>query len=851
MAKTTPYDAETEEDPEKVQAIQGSSAAPAKQGFCGKKLAVGGGAAAVISGIVCLIVVLSGGGSSGVPVAAPAPPSGGGSPTPAPPPPTVPFADVEVTFSNSIDDDTPAWRAQLIATAAAAVGVPEAQVEIAAVQAGSVTVTLRFLDGAAGSQTAVASAKELSEQLSNGRGVMAAPEFSCCVVRHERRCASGDAGAIALPALADGAILTGAQVLPPAGSNTLVLLSRAGLPAGRSYDGHAWEGVMPTPLTFDCCSADGAGACEVVLPSGTFDVVVITGGPSSNDKDAARFLLQSTFGPTAAEIASMAGSSAATTRANIEQWVEAQMAETPTSHREYYRKRTNPRLSAPLSSGGVRTPCSAGSRWHRFAFTAADVGRTIAAASNGAGFDLTVGGVLRTTVTSFSPGAGSHIVCDAVEDIGAEVKLGTSATDCDDDSSTTTQTITNPPITSPEASITQAFEAGDAIFVYDADANGGKIGTSRRGAERTADGMPFGVLQSVTGCTLPSEGDAFMTFDGATYKHDPRLKLIDNTVTTPATEPAGTTCPTVTRNFLNMDGCVRAETCAPTRYTSTPITLDDATLRSFYTNGGSYIYKVDSLRLEDNYAESPCDAETVSRWRKTAGACSAETGLDADTLTTIRAAIAAATGDLVCDVELMPSGGSGTCNDVGAGYGYSVTVGGSDCWEHVHPDTLNVYDFSYWALHHPGNEGILQLGRSNPITAFAAAGGVELTFPSTHLMNRWNKHTCVSPPCDKHAYIMLIGRAGDTIDFATLPTSVQTPEFATSIGAIVENDDLSTTGTEACGSYGEVANEPSLGNRYHTFLTIDDDYRIDETTDYLTHRYRVQVAALLLLTVHQ
>jgi hypothetical protein len=317
---------ETAEDPEKVAAIQSSRAVPIKQGSCGKKLAllgahpwrgaaIAGSAAAVVGGIVCLIAVLgSGGDSAVVEASAPAPP-GGGSATPAPTP-AVPFADVQVTFGTSVADDTPcvrvchrvsvcpcvtyerhtAWRALLIATAAAEVGVPQAQVKIAAVQAGPVVVTFRFLEGVAGSQTAVASAKLLSAQLSAGTGVMAAPEFSCCVVRHERRCASSAAGATALPALADGASLSGAQVLPPAGSNSLVLLSKAGLPAGRSYDGHAWEGLMPAPLTFDCCAADGAGACEVVLPSGTFDVAVIAGGPPANDRDAARFLLQSTFG---------------------------------------------------------------------------------------------------------------------------------------------------------------------------------------------------------------------------------------------------------------------------------------------------------------------------------------------------------------------------------------------------------------------------------------------------------------------------------------------------------------------------------------------------------------------------
>jgi hypothetical protein len=55
------------------------------------------------------------------------------------------------------------------------------------------------------------------------------------------------------------------------------------------------------------------------------------------------------------------------------------------------------------------------------------------------------------------------------------------------------------------------------------------------------------------------------------------------------------------------------------------------------------------------------------------------------------------------------------------------------------------------------------------------------------------------------------GRLGDTVDFKTLSTKVQILEFGQAIGAAGYT---STDGFEACGSPGEVANKPELGNRY-------------------------------------
>lgn len=855
MSRGETYATATAMDPEKVAVMRNDDAIVGSDGKkCGrgKYLAMFGVVAAIAIGIV-LATGRLGADDSQVEsprtadepagVADDSDPIPTPSPTPRPVPTTPTHADVLVTFSNTVADDTPAWRAQLIALVVAETNVPEGQVEIVAVQPGSLIVTFRFHDDPQGSQRAITRAKLLSAQLSSGTGVMATRQFQCCVVHHERQCSSSSP----LATLANGANVSGSVLLPPSPPNTLVLLSQSGVPAGRSYESNPWEGVLPSPLVFDCCvvaNGDG-GACEVELPAGTFDILVITGGATSVEKDVARFLLQATFGPTSTEIATLAGSSPTATRTSMEHWIDSQMALSMTSHREYYRKRTNPRLVAPLSSGGVRTPCLANSRWHRFALTAADVGLDLDVASNAAGgFDLAVAGVLRTKVDSFSLGAGSYVLCDAIEDLGAEVQVGDSVSDCNTESA---QVIPggNPAIDSPDVSRTQAFALADVTFVYDADANGGAVATTQRGAERTEDGMPFGLLrQPLPGCTLPSEGDAFISLDGVSYMHDPRLHFIDNTILQPATEPAGTVCPTVNRNFLNVDGCVRTETCAPTRYASTSITLNDTTLRNFHESGGSYVYKIDGLRLEDSYAVSPCEPETVSRWRRHSGACTEEASLDANTLMTIRTAISSASGNVVRDVELVHSDSSGGSCTADA-YGYLVTVG-SDCWEHTHPDQLSVYDFSYWVLHHPGNEALLQMGRSNPISIFALSEGVQLNFPASHLMNRWSKHSCAALPCNRHAYIMLVGRAEDEIDFATLPTSVQTPGFAAAIGALIADGNSNVTGTEACGSFGEVANDPSFGNRYHSFLTIDDDFRIKEESDYLRLPYRVQNGKMMV-----
>ena len=61
---------------------------------------------------------------------------------------------------------------------------------------------------------------------------------------------------------------------------------------------------------------------------------------------------------------------------SFKNWVSAQIGEDLSSHREYYRERTNPRMDKVFFSGkGGPGPCEKNSRWRKFAFTTKDTVR--------------------------------------------------------------------------------------------------------------------------------------------------------------------------------------------------------------------------------------------------------------------------------------------------------------------------------------------------------------------------------------------------------------------------------------------------------------------------------------------
>ena len=72
-------------------------------------------------------------------------------------------------------------------------------------------------------------------------------------------------------------------------------------------------------------------------------------------------------------------------------------------------------------------------------------------------------------------------------------------------------------------------------------------------------------------------------------------------------------------------------------------------------------------------------------------------------------------------------------------------------------------------------------------------------------MTRWKDYS------KYHHYFQLLGKLGSMVDFKGLPSSVQTAGTAEAFGARAED----TVGDAmACGSPGEVGNDPSLGHRY-------------------------------------
>ena len=220
---------------------------------------------------------------------------------------------------------------------------------------------------------------------------------------------------------------------------------------------------------------------------------------------------------------------------------------------------------------------------------------------------------------------------------------------------------------------------------------------------------------------------------------------------------------------------------------------DTSQLRSFYTAGSRLVYSVDGLRLEAPYDTSPCGG--ASRWRKTAGACTNPTSLSTATSDKIFSALqnSVDVNPVIRDVYLH-----NTCADGNAAIGASVDIDGS-CWQHVHPDTLNVYDFTGWASVHPGGE--------NYITSIATGGSTTLNFPASHAMSRWSDN--------KAHHLLLLGRFGDTIDFAQLPPAVLSSSLAAAFGSTASSIGA---GFEACGSPGEEANDEAIGNMFGMYL---------------------------------
>jgi hypothetical protein len=579
---------------------------------------------------------------------------------------------------------------------------------------------------------------------------------------------------------------------------SLVLADGSWRQLARSYDGNAWEARAASPrLSFSCSGS----TCNSLLPAVEAGAALVLEGYASPgaSAEAARFLQQASFGPSKASISALQALGGPVA------WVRAELARPASLHRSYFRERVNPRVLASSPAGRPRRACESGSRWRAYALRAEDVGRLLSVSGSSAPFTLSVGGVAVAEVASVNTSAALEplYICSVADGLGGAVTYGAGCAG----------KLANPAV---------SF-AGGAL-----PGDGAALLVSERSAELvelTPAVAGAALLPSPPGdCAEPAAPGAlaFLRRSGDPASRfwisDPRLVTLDNTVESPAVggadELGGTSCANVPKTFLNAASCVSGvPACGPARYAPALFRLDEDAVRAFFQLDGLFVYAIAGLRTDD--VSSPC-GNYRSRWAlRPAETCAAATpGLEATTAASLAAVLAASSdaNALVRDINAFQSGlNTKTCKATAATVGARLAVamrdGSTQCFEHVHPDLLSVFDLTAWARSyersdgHPGNAVALANGRANPIQRRAIGGSALLVFPAWHPLQRWK---------DSRRGFTYVGRLGDPADFAELPAVLQSAGFAARVGSVaLARGALG----EVCGSPGEVASKPALGHR--------------------------------------
>lgn len=144
------------------------------------------------------------------------------------------------------------------------------------------------------------------------------------------------------------------------------------IPIGRSYAGNDWEpysSVAMDPAKFHC----GETVCSLtlpILPSGFKYELAAFDHELPRKDEVARFLEQSSFGPTRESLQAFPNSFA--------DWIKDQQENVPmTSHREFFREHMVDRRSQLANIGITTRPCDRGSRYRQYAFVYNDEDRGV------------------------------------------------------------------------------------------------------------------------------------------------------------------------------------------------------------------------------------------------------------------------------------------------------------------------------------------------------------------------------------------------------------------------------------------------------------------------------------------
>ena len=414
------------------------------------------------------------------------------------------------------------------------------------------------------------------------------------------------------------------------------------------------------------------------------------------------------------------------------------------------------------ASNGAREKCSVGSRWRSTALSPADMGKNISVQ----GGQLMVSGHLRTALSSSSPWASTNYqgyICE----VGSNVLVSEEA-DC-----ANTQSRQAPlPWASAPASVGAVFEElkPGTLVLKEAQAN----------------------------CQLTDVIQSAGTF----YVHEPRAALVENTLEAPATSETwlGGQCPSVPRSFVNEASCKLLPGCAPLEMRGVQLELNLSTLEKFFQASGRYVYAVTQFLT----TEPPC-GEQQSRWKR----------LDCSMVTCTATALSGS-DEALLRAALVEEQSQGWLRDVIVGCSNvpedAIVEVNGEFFQHVHPHEYNVYDFSDWVAAHPGGP--------DKIRQWTGRGFI-LQYPASHPMGRWGSTKALT-------YIRpnFVGRFGDSMNFLSLPQTLQTFPLATAFGALESFNGFA----EVCGSPGEVANDLDLGHQYSFHVPeapVDTSFDVD------------------------
>jgi hypothetical protein len=195
-----------------------------------------------------------------------------------------------------------------------------------------------------------------------------------------------------------------------------------------------------------------------------------------------------------------------------------------------------------------------------------------------------------------------------------------------------------------------------------------------------------------------------------------------------------------------------------------------------------YIYAVSNLRYDKTNTDGsyplPCsEGNPRSRWipREDLDASSCTNALQASSTASLVTAIENSNDQnvYVRDIYLWNSVAEDGCDSIDElEYGMLIMTD-EGCWENVHPDHLNIYDFTKYVSEHP---------TSNPsdtsITGFANNGFLE--YPANHPMSYfealkkayWHGQSKMLTPIARYGDMMIVDKFASLVEITTDPEAL-------------------------------------------------------------------------------